>query len=231
MRAALDASGRPIVLSICEWGTAKPWLWGKEVGGNLWRSTGDIQDRWGGKEKWPDGSCCSNGVLSILDQQVGLQSYAGPGHWNDPDMLEVGNGKMTDVEYRSHFSLWAILAAPLIAGNDLRSMRPEIHDILTNQEVIAVDQDPLGREGERVAKDGDFEVWAKQLKDGGRAVILLNRSGAEHEISVTWEQLGYPSSIPASVHDLWQHKDLGKLTGKFSAPVASHGVVMVTVKP
>ncbi len=147
IRAALDASGRPIVLSICEWGTAKPWLWGEEVGGNLWRTTGDISDRWGGKEKWPDGSCCSNGVLAILDQQVGLQSYAGPGHWNDPDMLEVGNGGMTDTEYRTHFSLWAILAAPLIAGNDLRNMRPEIHDILTNKEVIAVDQDPLGREG------------------------------------------------------------------------------------
>ena len=154
IRAALDASGRPIVLSICEWGTAKPWLWGQEVGGNLWRTTSDINDRWGGKEKWPDGSCCSNGVLAILDQQVGLQSYAGPGHWNDPDMLEVGNGGMTDTEYRTHFSLWAMLAAPLIAGNDLRNMRPEIHDILTNKEVIAVDQDPLGREGERVAKNG-----------------------------------------------------------------------------
>ena len=164
IRAALDASGRPIVLSICEWGTAKPWLWGKEVGGNLWRSTGDIEDRWGGQQKWPDGTCCSNGVLSILDQQVGLQSYAGPGHWNDPDMLEVGNGGMTDVEYRSHFSLWALLAAPLIAGNDLRTMRPEIHDILTNKEVIAVNQDALGREGERVSKSGDLEVWAKQLE-------------------------------------------------------------------
>ncbi len=153
IRAALDASGRAIVLSICEWGTAKPWLWGEEVGGNLWRTTGDIKDRWGGPEKWPDGSCCSNGVLGILDQQVGLQSYAGPGHWNDPDMLEVGNGGMTDTEYRSHFSLWAILAAPLIAGNDLRDMRPEIHDILTNKEVIAVDQDAMGREGERVWKN------------------------------------------------------------------------------
>ena len=123
MRAALDASGRPIVFSICEWGTAKPWLWGKEVGGNLWRSTGDINDRWGGQEKWKDGSCCSNGVMAILDQEAPLYSYAGPGHWNDPDMLEVGNGGMTDAEYRSHFSLWALLAAPLIAGNDLRSMR------------------------------------------------------------------------------------------------------------
>jgi alpha-galactosidase len=231
IRAALDASGRRIVLSICEWGTAKPWLWGKEVGGNLWRTTDDIQDRWGGQQKWPDGKCCSNGVLSIIDQQVGLQSYAGPGHWNDPDMLEVGNGGMTDVEYRSHFSLWALLAAPLIAGNDLRNMRPEIHDILTNKEVIAVNQDALGREGERVAKNGDLEVWAKQLKDGSRAVILLNRGATEQQISANWEDLGYPSGVSASVRDLWLHKDLGKFTGKFSAPVASHGVVMVAVKP
>ena len=232
IRAALDASGRPIVLSICEWGKAQPWLWGKDVGGNLWRSTGDIQDRWGGgQQKWPDGSCCSNGVLSIIDQQVGLQSYAGPGHWNDPDMLEVGNGGMTDVEYRSHFSLWALLAAPLIAGNDLRNMRPEIHDILTNKEVIAVDQDALGREGERVAKNGDLEVWVKQLKDGSRAVILLNRGGSEQQISANWEDLGYPGGVSASVRDLWLHKELGKFTGKFSATVASHGVVMVTVRP
>jgi alpha-galactosidase len=110
-------------------------------------------------------------------------------------------------------------------------MRPEIHDILTNKEVIAVDQDPLGRQGERVAKNGDLEVWAKQLQDGSRAVLLLNRSSSEQEITVNWEDLGYPASISASVRDLWQHKDLGKMSGKFSAHVASHGVVVVTVKP
>jgi len=231
MRAALDASGRPIVLSICEWGTAKPWLWGKEVGGNLWRTTGDIQDRWGGKEKWPDGGCCSNGVMGILDQQVGLQSYAGPGHWNDPDMLEVGNGGMSDTEYRSHFSLWALLAAPLIAGNDLQHMSPAIHDILTNKEVIAVDQDPLGRQGRRVHKDGDLEVWAKQMSNGSRAVVLLNRAATEQRITVTWEDLGYPAHLSAGVRDLWQNKDLGKFSGKFTAPVALHGVVMITVTP
>ena len=231
IRAALDASGRSIVLSICEWGTAKPWLWGKEVGGNLWRSTGDISDKWEGSTKWPDGSCCSNGMLVNLDLQVGLASYAGPGHWNDPDMLEVGNGGMTDTEYRSHFSLWSILAAPLIAGNDVRNMRPEIQDILTNKEVIAVDQDSLGREGERVGKDGNVEVWAKQLKDGSRAVVLLNRGGTEEKITAAWDALGYPDHLAASVRDLWQHKDLGKFTGKFSSSVASHGVVMVTVKP
>jgi alpha-galactosidase len=224
MHDALIASGRPIVFSICEWGSHKPWLWGKEAG-NLWRTTGDIGDMWENTKKFP------LGVMNILDQQVGLESYAGPGHWNDPDMLEVGNGKMTDTEYVSHFSLWAILAAPLLTGNDLRNMRPEIRDILTNKEVIAVDQDALGQQGRRVRKDGDREVWAKQLKDGSRAVVLLNRAAAEQSITVTWEDLGYPSHLNASVRDLWQKKDLGKMTGKFSAPVASHGVVMITVKP
>ncbi len=231
IRQALDASGRAIVLSICEWGTAKPWLWGKEVGGNLWRTTGDIQDRWAGKKEWSPGNCCSNGMLDIVDENEPLYSAAGPGHWNDPDMLEVGNGGMTTTEYRSHFSLWAIMAAPLIAGNDLRSMTPEIHDILTNKEVIAIDQDPLGRQGRRVWKDGDLEVWSKQLQDGSRAVILLNRGASSHNITVTWEQIGYPGHLSAAVRDLWAHKDLGKFTGKFSAPVESHGVVVVAVRP
>jgi alpha-galactosidase len=231
IRLALDATGRPIVLSICEWGKAQPWLWGAEVGGNLWRTTGDIQDHWGGKQKWPDGSCCSMGVVDILDAEADIYSYAGPGHWNDPDMLEVGNGGMTTTEYRSHFTLWALLAAPLLAGNDLRNMSPEIHDILTNKEVIAVDQDALGRQGRRVWKGGDLEVWAKQLQDGGRAVVLLNRGASEQPITVNWEQIGYPSHLSAAVRDLWAHKDLGKITGKFSAPVASHGVVMVRVIP
>jgi len=231
IRQALDASGRPIVLSICEWGTHQPWLWGKEAGGNLWRTTGDIQDHWAGQQKWPDGSCCSNGMLDIADQNEPLYSAAGPGHWNDPDMLEVGNGGMTTTEYRSHFSLWALMAAPLMAGNDLRSMTPEIRDILTNKEVIAIDQDSLGRQGRRVAKDGDLEVWAKQLKNGDRAVILLNRSSSAQQITANWEQLGYPEHLSASVRDLWAHKDLGKSTGKFSAQVESHGVVMVTVRP
>jgi len=231
MRAALDAAGRPIVLSICEWGKHQPWLWGKEVGGNLWRTTDDIQDRWEGKKEWRPGSCCSYGAMDIVDAEAGLYSYAGPGHWNDPDMLEVGNGGMSDTEYRSHFSLWAILAAPLIAGNDLRNMRSEIRDILTNKEVIAVDQDPLGRQGQRVRKEGDLEVWAKQLSDGGRAVILLNRGNAAQNIVVTWEEVGYPDHLNAAVRDLWEHRDLGKIAGKFGAMVPSHGVVMVTVRP
>jgi alpha-galactosidase len=231
IRAALDAAGRPIVLSICEWGKAQPWLWGKEVGGNLWRTTGDIQDRWSGKKEWKPGDCCSYGVVDIADAEAELYSYAGPGHWNDPDMLEVGNGGMTDVEYRSHFSLWAILAAPLIAGNDLRSMRPEIRDILTNKEVIAINQDPLGMQGRRVSKSGDREAWAKQLQDGSRAVVLLNRGASAQNAVVTWQEIGYPDHLSASVRDLWEHKDLSKTAGKFGATVPSHGVVMVTVKP
>jgi alpha-galactosidase len=225
IRQALNASGRPIILSICEWGTAKPWLWGNEVGGNLWRTTGDITDQWNGKKN------CSLGMLTILDLQVGLDSFAGPGHWNDPDMLEVGNGGMTDTEYRSHFSLWSILSAPLIAGNDLRNMRPEIREILTNKDVIAIDQDPLGSEGKRVRKDEDAELWVKQLKDGSRAVVLLNRGSAQKEITANWNEVGYPDRVSAAVRDLWQHKELGKFTGKFSSPVVPHGVVMVTVRP
>ena len=225
IRNALNATGRPIVLSICEWGTAKPWLWGKAVGGNLWRTTGDIRDQWESKDHH------HLGMLDILDLQEGLDSFAGPGHWNDPDMLEVGNGGMTTEEYRAHFSLWSILAAPLIAGNDLREMKPEIHDILTNKEVIAVNQDALGSEARRVLKNGDLEVWAKQMQDGSRAVVLLNRDVVEKEIGFSWENLGYPGHLSAGVRDLWKAKDLGQFKGKFSAAVAPHSVVMVRVAP
>lgn len=224
MRDALAATGRPIVFSMCEWGTAKPWLWAKDVG-NLWRTTGDITDCWSCNKDY------LHGFLENLDLQVGLESFAGPGHWNDPDMLEVGNGGMTSTEYRSHFSMWSLLAAPLIAGNDLRTMTPEIHDILTNGEVIAVNQDALGREGSRVWKDGDLEIWSKQMANGSRAVVLFNRSGAATDIEVKWPQIGYPAGVSAEVRDLWAKKDLGKFTGSFQAKVASHGVVMVQVRP
>ncbi len=227
---ALQSSGRPIVLSICEWGKNKPWLWGKGTG-NLWRTTDDITDRWEGIKKWPSGSCCSYGMVDIVDLQVGLESFAGPGHWNDPDMLEVGNGGMTTTEYQSHFSLWAILAAPLIAGNDIRSMTPEIKEILTNKEVIAVDQDPLGRQGRRVKKDGDLEVWSKEMNDGSRAILMLNRGTTEKEISFQWEEIGYPNHVPAKVRDLWEHKDKGEFKGSYKANVVPHGVVVLRVSP
>ncbi len=225
MRDALAKSGRPIVFSLCEWGSTKPWLWAKDVG-NLWRATGDILNKWDGSEKWG-----GMGVVQILDAVNGLESYAGPGHWNDPDMLEVGNGGLTTTENRAHFSMWCLLAAPLMAGNDIRSMKPEIHQILTNKEVIAIDQDPLGRQGRRVKSGDGLEVWAKQLANGGRAVALLNRTGADANITAMWTDIGYPAHLSAKVRDLWEHKDLGEKTGSFSAPVPSHGVVMVTIEP
>jgi alpha-galactosidase len=225
MRDALKKSGRPIVFSLCEWGSTKPWLWARDVG-NLWRSTGDISDKWDTGNRKDD-----LGVVQILDLQDGLQSYAGPGHWNDPDMLEVGNGGMSVTEYRAHFSMWCLLAAPLMAGNDIRSMSADIREILTNKEVIAIDQDALGREGHRVKRAAGLEVWSKQLADGGRAVALLNRTGAEAEITVAWTDIGYPERVTAKVRDLWAKKDLGEKRGSFSAPVASHGVVMIRVEP
>ena len=225
MRDALAKSGRPIVFSICEWGSTKPWLWAGSVG-NLWRSTGDILDKWDGKEKWG-----GSGVVQILDLLDGLESYAGPGHWNDPDMLEVGNGGMTETEYRSHFSMWCLLAAPLMAGNDLEHMSDATKAILMNKELIAVDQDPAGIQGKRVRKANELEVWVKQLSDGSRAVGLLNRSGAEAEITANWADLGYPEHLNVSVRDLWAHADVGMRKGSYAAKVASHGVVVVHVVP
>ena len=225
MRDALAKSGRPIVFSLCEWGSTKPWLWAKDVG-NLWRTTGDIAPKWDSGEK-EDGL----GVVQILDLEDGLQTYAGPGHWNDPDMLEVGNPGMTPTEYRSHFIMWCILAAPLMAGNDIMHMSSETRDILTNKEMIAVDQDPLGIQGHRVRKDGEQEIWSKQLSDGSRAVALLNRGAGEQEMTANWTDIGYPESLSAQVRDIWNHKDLGKKSGSFSATVPSHGVVVIKVKP
>ena len=229
MRDALEeaykVTGHRILFSLCEWGSHQPWLWAGPVG-NMWRSTGDIQDCWDCKKDWG-----GNGVTKIIDLVEPTYSYAGPGHWNDPDMLEVGNGGMTKEEYRSHFSLWAELAAPLLAGNDIANMTPDTREILLNKEVIAIDQDPLGIQGHRVKKTGDLEVWSKQLADGGRAVILLNRGKATANISASWSDIGYPDSLKANVRDLWAARDLGLLSGSYSADVPSHGVVMLRVKP
>lgn len=225
MRDALKASGRPILFSICEWGSTKPWLWAGPIG-NMWRATGDIQDCWDCKKKWG-----GNGVVQILDLMNGIESYAGPGHWNDPDMLEVGNGGMTTTENRAHFSMWALFSAPLLAGNDIEHMSADTKEILLNKEVIAIDQDALGQQGRRVKKDGDLEIWSKQLADGGRAVALLNRGSAAANISVKWTDIGYPDTLSASVRDLWLKKNLGRKAGGYSAEVPSHGVVMVKVMP
>ena len=223
MSDALKASGRPIVFSMCEWGTAKPWLWASKIG-NLWRTTGDITDKWVGKPGlgW--------GMASIVDMNEPLWPYAGPGHWNDPDMLEIGNGGMTTQEYRSHFSLWATMAAPLMAGNDIARMSADTRAMLLNGEVIAVDQDAAGVQGHRVWKDGDDEVWMKPLADGGRAVLLWNRGAAPATISASWAALGYPASLSLKVRDLWKHEDVGRVAGRYSATVPAHGVVMVTMR-
>jgi alpha-galactosidase len=224
MADALRASGRPIMLSICEWGQNRPWLWGAKIG-NLWRSTGDIFDKWQGPHAY------ALSVSAIVDLNEPLWPFAGPGHWNDPDMLEVGNGGMTDAEYRSHFSLWALMAAPLMAGNDIAAMTPATRDILLNREVIAIDQDPAGIQGHRVRDDGDREVWVKPLADGGRAVVLFNRGEAPATIEARWPELGYPTGYRAAVRDLWGHRDLAPSRDRVAATVPAHGVVMLRVGP
>ncbi len=224
MSDALKASGRPILLAICEWGNNRPWEWGQKIG-NMWRTASDIRDAWKGREKW------SIGMTDIVDINEPLYPHAGPGHWNDPDMLEVGNGGMSDTEYRAHFSLWAMMAAPLIAGNDIATMDAATRAILLNADVIAVDQDPLGAQGRRVRDDGDHEVWSKPMADGSRAVLLFNRGEAPAEIAVAWPEIGYPATVKADVRDLWAHRSLGRKTGRFAATVPAHGVVMVRVTP
>jgi alpha-galactosidase len=214
-RDALRAAGHPIVFSICEWGSNRPWEWAAGVG-HLWRTTGDISDRW-------------QSMLNVADASARHALAAGPGGWNDPDMLEVGNGGMTAVEYRTHFSLWAIMAAPLIAGNDIRTMSDTTREILTNREVIAVDQDSLGVQGWLVAQPApDLQVWMKPLRGGARAVALVNRTEAPAEITVEWTAIGLRPGA-AAVRDLWAHRDLGRHVSRFGAQVPLHGVVMVRV--
>jgi len=215
MGDALNASGRPIAYSLCQYGRDDVWKWGTKVGGNLWRTTGDIRDAW-------------DSMTTIGFNQTDIADYAGPGHWNDPDMLEIGNGGMTTTEYKTHMSLWSILAAPLLAGNDLQHMSPEILAILTNKDVIAVDQDVAGKQGTRISKSGDSEVWAKPLSDGSKAIALFNRGGSEMKVSITWADAGFKAT-PRHARDLWLHKDVSLEGDQFVATVPSHGVVMVRV--
>ncbi len=202
LRDALANSGRPIVFSICNWGVKTPWRWGPATG-NLWRTTGDINDTY---ER-----------MSLIGfGQNGLEKFAGPGHWNDPDMLEVGNGGMKRDEYRTHMALWAILAAPLLAGNDLRNMSPETKELLLNSEVLAVDQE-----------EGPLEVWVKPLADGSHAVGLFNRSESATKMTLDLNSVGAPAS--AKLRDLLDHKDLGTVQNSYSAEVPKHGVVLLKV--
>ena len=216
MGLALVRCGRPIVYSLCEYGMGDVWIWGPKVSANLWRTTGDIQDNW-------------KSMAEIGFNQSRLAPYAGPGHWNDPDMLEIGNGGMNNTEYRTHFSLWCLLAAPLMAGNDLRTMSAATLEILNNREVIAVDQDPLGKQAERRAEHEGIEIWNKPLADGGQAVGVFNRNDQESPATFTWAQLGLLSG-PKALRDLWQHRDLEPFADGWSGRIPAHGVVLLKVK-
>jgi alpha-galactosidase len=213
MRDALAATGRPILYSLCNWGQENVWTWGAAVG-NSWRNTGDIGGNW-------------NSIMGILDQQVGKESYAAPGAWNDPDMLEVGNGP-TETESRAHFSLWALLNAPLLAGNDIRSMSAATRTILTNTDVIAVDQDWGGRQGSKLSDNGNLEVWRKPMSTGAVATVLLNRGTSTATVSTTATALGLGAASSYTLRDLWAHTD-GTSTGAVSASVPAHGAAMFLV--
>jgi alpha-galactosidase len=191
------------------------WSWGPSLGGNLWRTTDDISDDY-------------NSMAYIGFGQNGLERFAAPGHWNDPDMLEVGNGKMNKDEYLTHMSLWCLLAAPLLAGNDLSKMTPDTLAILTNPEVIAVDQDALGMQGHRVAQEGQLEVWVKLLADSSKAVGLFNRGESVMPVTAYFRDVG--AGETATVRDLWEKRDLGVFNSSFTAQVPKHGVVLLKVK-
>jgi alpha-galactosidase len=212
MHQAILKTGRPMVFSMCQYGLGEVWTWGPQVGGNMWRTSNDINDTY-------------ERMMSIADRQARLAKYAGPGHWNDPDFLEVGNGGMNYEEQKTHFSMWALMAAPLMAGNDLARMSEETKSILLNREVIAVDQDALGRAGDRVWQEGPLEVWAKPLSGGDVAVGLVNQTTSPTHVTMSLADVGINGE--AQAQDLWEHKDLGVVRGSYTAEVPGHGIVML----
>ncbi|SDY17545.1 alpha-galactosidase [Amycolatopsis xylanica] len=216
MRDALKATGRPIVYSICEWGKSDPkiWTWGEPVG-NLWRTTGDISDNW-------------SSMISKAKANRVLSQYAGPGHWNDPDMLEVGNGGMTPTEYRTHFSLWAVMAAPLLIGSDLRKVNDDTFKILENKDVIDVDQDKLGKQATITSNSGGLVVYNKVLANGDHAVALSNENTATATISTTAAAIGMGGATSYTLKDLWT-KSTKTTSGAISASVPGHGTVLFRV--
>ena len=216
MGEALRATGRTIVYSLCQYGVDDPWTWAPSVGASMWRTTGDIKDSY-------------DRMTKIGFSQAGLAAYAGAGHWNDPDMLEIGNGKMSEDEYRTHMSLWALLAAPLLAGNDLSKMGDADRRILTNKDAIAIDQDALGKQGDRLYQEGDLDIWTRPLSGGRVAVGLFNRGGSPREISIGLGKVGFPAG--ARLKDVWKDKDLGPHSGTFTDAVPSHGVTLLVVGP
>ena len=216
MGKALRATGRPIVYSLCQYGWDAVWEWAPSVGGNLWRTTGDIRPEW-------------QSIYSLMNEQAGLAKYAGPGHWNDPDMLEVGNGKLTLAENRTHFSMWAMLAAPLLAGNDLPHMTPEVRDILTNRDVIAIDQDRLGREGTRIYSEGEVDIWTRHLSGGAMAVAIVNAGSdrySTHPFHLDLARLGLHG--PQKGKDLWTGKEV-TLSDHMPIEIASHDILLVRI--
>jgi alpha-galactosidase len=220
MGDALIATGRPIVYSLCQYGRQDVWKWGADVGGNSWRTTGDIRDTW-------------ESMANIGFRQDVLAPYAKPGHFNDPDMLEIGNGGMTNEEYRTHMSLWAMLAAPLLAGNDLRTMSLEVLGILTNKEVIRLDQDPLGKQGTRVLASPDSasvrqEIWTRPLANGAYAVAAFNRGPDSARVMIDFAALNIDTQ-GATVRDLWAHRKVRVRDNRYTATIPSHGVVMLRV--
>ena len=215
MGDALKKTGRPMVYALCQYGMQKGWQWGASVGGNLWRTDDDIRDEY-------------YTMAELGFGQNGLEQFAGPGHWNDPDMLEIGNGGMTTDEYRTHMSLWCILAAPLITGNNLAAMDAETGELLTNPEVIAIDQDLLGIQGHRIKQEGPLEVWMKPLNDGSAAVGLFNRGWGAMQVTVDFREVGLGNS--AVVRDVRAKKGLGPFQEKYTATVPQHGVVMIQIK-
>ncbi|MFI5896491.1 NEW3 domain-containing protein [Actinoplanes sp. NPDC051513] len=216
MRDALAKTGRPIVFSICEWGTTQPWTWGADVG-HLWRTTGDISDN------WPS-------LKSIIAQNVGLAPYAGPGHWNDPDMLEIGNGGMTDTEYRTHMSMWAMMAAPLIIGTDLREASPSTLSILTNRDIIGIDQDRLGVQGWVVTDSGGLLVLDKPLASGEHAIALYNSTDTLATIGADASATGLPRASAYRLRDVWTGA-VTQARRTIEAAVPAHGVVVFRVRP
>jgi alpha-galactosidase len=227
MARAIAHTGRPMLLSICEYGMTRPWLWASGIG-QMWRITSDVDDLWSGRRPRDDHRHGAISILAALGAEQGLSAYSRPGGWNDPDMLQVGNQATTPTEDRAMFSLWSVLAAPLMAGNDLSRMGPETRRILLNREVIAVDQDRLGAGGVRIVDAPSEQVWVKPLSDGSRAVVLLNTSSRPAHLSVQVRRLGLVPEPVYVVRDLWLHRT-SISTGELASKVPAHGVAMFRV--
>ncbi len=226
IRDALYKAERPILLSICEWGLSKPWIWAKDIG-HCWRTTGDILNNWDIPNA-KEGKVWGGGVVINLDMQKDLEKYAGPGHWNDPDMLEIGNGALTLDEERAHFSLWCMLAAPLMAGNDLRNMSTQTREILTNRDAIEINQDRLGAQGYKILDEENFEIFMKPLDNGDNALCLFNRGPKKKQFKINWTD--YKISKGNSIYDIWKHKITGSTNENYNIILNSHDVALIRLK-